>query len=294
MSSSRALAAAQQRRANPPQPPPTTRPGMSIKSNTAFIQNQPQSSRIRGPAYQQPNPQMMQQPSMNPQMMQQQQSQNKLPFSKLSVSDAIGLITLRLGRVEQHLIDSQGDNEGQFNPDSMGIPDNMKLIDNSVLASIINRLDSLEQNPVSGEGAVSLEQLEQLQTELRQTKEMITPTSMRLIDNRVLVTILSRLDALEKNNNSNNVNLEKISYLQNELAQTKDQLSVLTSRFELFVCEVTSRLDTSAQTNQAFTDDSIESSEDVVDPTESTNVAPLDISNLKELVQQELNAESSI
>ena len=36
-------------------------------------------------------------------------SSNGLPFSKLSVSDAIGLVTLRLGRVEQFIIDTQED-----------------------------------------------------------------------------------------------------------------------------------------------------------------------------------------
>ena len=34
-----------------------------------------------------------------------QETSNGLPFTKLTVSDAIGLITLRLGRVEQYLID---------------------------------------------------------------------------------------------------------------------------------------------------------------------------------------------
>ena len=40
-----------------------------------------------------------------PQMLQAQQSNPALPFSKLSISDAIGLVTLRLGRVEQFIID---------------------------------------------------------------------------------------------------------------------------------------------------------------------------------------------
>ena len=47
----------------------------------------------------------------------QQQVQGGLPFSKLSISDAIGLITLRLGRVEQWVIETEHENENE--PHSM-------------------------------------------------------------------------------------------------------------------------------------------------------------------------------
>ena len=36
---------------------------------------------------------------------QQMPQQGGLPFTKLTISDAIGLVTLRLGRVEQFIID---------------------------------------------------------------------------------------------------------------------------------------------------------------------------------------------
>ena len=129
MSSLKALAAAKNRRSGGEQHITSgTRPGTSIASHGAFAQ-QYQGKQPRGV----PMPQQQQQPQVN---------QNGLPFSKLSVSDAIGLITLRLGKVEQFLIDVQ--NDGGFGSET-NIPNNTKLIDNSVLASIVNRLDTLEK-----------------------------------------------------------------------------------------------------------------------------------------------------
>ena len=87
MSSSRSIAAARNRRAGDPvqQQQPPNRPGTSIGSSAAFqTQTQygkkvPQQSQKNDPP-----------PPPNP----------NVPFSKISVSDAIGLITLRLGKVE--------------------------------------------------------------------------------------------------------------------------------------------------------------------------------------------------
>ena len=79
----------------------------------------------------------------------QAQKINKLPFSKLSISDAIGLITLRLGRVEQWVIDTDHENSLK-EQDTLGdsnIPTNSKIVDNSVFASIIHRLEEVEKNP---------------------------------------------------------------------------------------------------------------------------------------------------
>lgn len=121
MSSSRSIAAARNRRSNETSIKPTQqpRPVTSISSQSAFTN---QNMRTQNqPALQKP-------PS------------NGLPFSKLSVSDAIGLVTLRLGRVEQFIIDSQETQGGGGN-----IPENTRIIDNSVLTSMINRIDSLEK-----------------------------------------------------------------------------------------------------------------------------------------------------
>ena len=141
MSSSRALASAQQRRAAGGQQT-TSRPGTSIASQPSFAQ-------------QQRNPRMLQQQQQQINTPPQQQivetQSNGLPFSKLTVSDAIGLITLRLGRVEQFILDSEhSGNDGNDLNSKTNIPENSRLIDNSVLTSIINRLDSLEKKEING------------------------------------------------------------------------------------------------------------------------------------------------
>jgi hypothetical protein len=75
---------------------------------------------------------------------------NGLPFSKLTVSDAVGLITLRLGKVEQNLIDIQnGDGNTTFTSD-----DSTKTLDNSVITTIVNRLDALEKKDIHTQSVI--------------------------------------------------------------------------------------------------------------------------------------------
>lgn len=141
MSSSRSIAAARNRRAGEAPATSQSRPGTSINSQPAFQQRQRQP-----PQQQQPQQQpQQQQPRYTQQQQQQQQKQVPAPTQnvKLSVSDAIGLITLRLGRVEQILIDQQ--HEAAEGSTGFKIPDGTQLFDKSVMNSIINRLDSLEK-----------------------------------------------------------------------------------------------------------------------------------------------------
>ena len=161
-SSSRSIAAARSRRAGESQPPVSGgRPGNSIASHSAFVQQQmppPPSNNVRiakAPMQQQ---------------QQQQQVQGGLPFSKLSVSDAIGLITLRLGRIEQFVMESEND---VLHSKSKGnIPENSKIVDNSVLTTIINRLDSLEKR--EGSNAAVASSVANLEKELKETKDLLS------------------------------------------------------------------------------------------------------------------------
>jgi len=176
MSSLKALAAAKSRRSSGEQHIVSgTRPGTSIGSHAAFApQNQMRQNPVRGG-----------QPNMNQYQQQQQIQQpqnNGLPFSKLTVSDAIGLITLRLGKVEQYLIDVQAEGGGFGNQGESNLPANTKLIDNSVLTSIVNRLDALEKREVAGGGGLQsqiaelsskLETVSKIERELKDTKEML-------------------------------------------------------------------------------------------------------------------------
>ena len=168
MSSSRSIAAARSRRAGESQPPVSgVRPVTSIASHSAFVQQQMP-----------PPPQNNVRVAKAPIKQQQMPQQGASPFTKLSVSDAIGLVTLRLGRVEQFIIDFEnGENEGHH-PNSGGgssIPENSRVVDNSVLTTIINRLDALEKregtNSVASSVANSITSLEK---DLKETKDLLS------------------------------------------------------------------------------------------------------------------------
>jgi len=147
MSSSRSIAAARNRRAG--DPAPTSRPGTSISAQPAFSQQQQQGKRS----------------------VTAQNSTPNVPVTannaKLTISDAIGLITLRLGRVEQIIMEAE--HNGGFSSGS-GIPDNAHLVDKSVINSIVNRLDSLEKKEKESSNN---QQTNKLEAELRDIKDLL-------------------------------------------------------------------------------------------------------------------------
>lgn len=226
--SSRALAAARSRRAGDNNPPPISgnRPITSINSQAAFVGNQslPNNVRVARSMQQQggqrpPRPPQQTQQTQQPHQPAQQyssQSQmsnnensNALPFSKLSISDAIGLITLRLGRVEQWIIDT--DNEEK--PETMGgghIPENHKLVDNSVITSMVNRIDALEKN--KGENVDTTELSEQF-------KRMCEDVNKHTIE-------LAKCT-------------EQVFRFNRELTETKDLLKSFMVKYDMFAEETT-------------------------------------------------------
>ena len=178
-SSSRSIAAARSRRAGESQPPVSGgRPGTSIASHSAFAQQQmppPPSNNVR----------VAKAPPMQQQRQPQQPPTNSLPFSKLSVSDAIGLVTLRLGRVEQFIIDLENGEHAKSG--SSGIPENSKIIDNSVLTTIINRLDALEKRDTSSSSTsssassfASLDQVAKMEKDLKENKDLLSHLIFKL------------------------------------------------------------------------------------------------------------------
>ena len=215
MSGSRSIAAARSRRAGEQANIVSGgRPVTSIASQSAFVQQ---------PYQQQPYQQVNRGGKgniMQQQQMQQQSSpipSNGLPFAKLSVSDAIGLITLRLGRVEQFMIDTESEGGISSNNSNINLPENSKIIDNSVLISIVNRLDSLEKKE---QQLVTLDKVAQLQNELTNTKEILfklnsqletymKETSERFTDFELGISEIEKViyvdnDLYKSNNNTDN------------------------------------------------------------------------------------------
>lgn len=223
--SSRSLLAARARRAgeNPP-PVSGNRPGTSIGSHAAFAP-QPQGYQTNMP---QPPPNVRVAKGQPVQQQQQQQAQqqqrgpsqstNSMPFTKLSVSDAIGLITLRLGRVEQWIIETDHENEvNGSNGGSVpsGLPENSRIVDNSILSSIINRLEAVEKIP--GSTSASSE----LSNSVTKLTEQLTKMGEDVIKHTMEIS---------KHN-------EQMFRYNRELTETKDILKTFMIRYDGFVKE---------------------------------------------------------
>lgn len=149
MSSSRSIAAARNRRAGDSglqAKMPSKQPVTSISSQRAFLQN-PDNNNVTNTNV--------------------SATKNGLPFSKLTVSDAVGLITLRLGKVEQYLIDMQNnDNTTMTSSSKSGI-------DNSVLTTIINRLDALEKKEINNPVQESIKSLTREIASIKQSIQLL-------------------------------------------------------------------------------------------------------------------------
>jgi uncharacterized coiled-coil protein SlyX len=170
MSSSRSIAAARNRRAGgePPQIS-RTRPNTSIASQAAFSQQPMQQNRKMAP-------------NNAPRQLQQ--------TNKISISDAIGLITIRLGRVEQYIQDSHEKGDVGFSGS-----ENLQLIDKDVIHSLTERIYSLENKPssqpvnvtqITNQIAVLEKELNNLKSFLdgytKKTDDFITETEQRFTD----------------------------------------------------------------------------------------------------------------
>jgi hypothetical protein len=72
---------------------------------------------------------------------QQQETTSQNP--KISISDAIGLISLRLGRVETFMYTIN--HEGLPSSENLSLGENDRIVDDEVFRSIVSRLDALEK-----------------------------------------------------------------------------------------------------------------------------------------------------
>ena len=253
--SSRALAAARAKRAGEQAPPVSgNRPITSIGSQAAFANMPPPPNNVRVARSMQPmqqninqqQQQQMRQQSYPPQYNQFQQQQqtsyqstqlqnlsqhnstnsNGLPFSKLSISDAIGLITLRLGRVEQWIIETDHENNSTNKSNvNNNIPDNHKIIDNSVLSTIISRIDSLEKNSITNNinnnENVNLEQFNKLTEDIKILNEQFKKMN----------------DDINKHTIEISKNTEQVFKFNRELTETKDILKSFMIKYDQFAEE---------------------------------------------------------
>jgi hypothetical protein len=228
---------------------------------------------------------------------------------KLSISDAIGLITLRLGRVEQ-LVQTI-----QTNPnDPTSIPEdngNNVLVDKQVFDNIVKRLDTLEKQKVSlAPGLTPPQALAQAQAQT-QAQTLNAATLSQLVSIQKYDTFVKDVaKEFKEMKELIAVKPSATSALTNEIAELKEMLLKL----QTFTMETNSKL-----VNMIFSDSAqfeiLESEEkedehegEVIDDFNmkffgSVNVSDSDSNiielsqggfNLKELIQQELQSESVV
>jgi hypothetical protein len=175
MSSSRSIAAARQRRGVESAPPIKNN---SYASNSASKDNFNNNQQSR-PNYRTTKSNIYQDNNATSNM-----NNNANQVSKLSVSDAFALVTLRLGRVELIInkLQSEGILDANNNVNSENIGNNNNF-DDTILQNIITRLDGLDKKTVSNDLNQKLQsQYNVLSEDVKQTKEMMMKLQSYMIE----------------------------------------------------------------------------------------------------------------
>jgi len=278
MSANRSVQAAQRRRAGAPEPvAPGRGPQPSINSSQMFT-GQPQHPANGRLAGQQAQLQQQQIQQQRQQQMQQQGGADS-GVSKISIAQAITLITLRLGKAELQLYElahqiAEGGVGHQFSSGAEG-NEGMVLIDQNLIDSIMSRLESLEKrstpNAVGGGSSTEV-------TLLKQQFEAIKPS---IAQNTKVTT------ALTKEQKEHKILVEGLRF---EMANTKDLLTALQAMSmdnSQKIFQIMSGEEVIAQD-----DDNLNEDLDLEDDLESEEVDGLEVTgnSLKGLIEQELNA----
>ena len=193
MSSARSNAAARQRRAGEPPTNNQVRqgPNQSIASASAFQQ----SSFNR-----------------NTGVNSQDKSLKIAPKNKISVSDAIGLLSLRLGKLEMQFA------EQDETISSSNLPDNTIVVDNSVLNNIVSRIDSIEKKD-------SNMLITKLTNEFRDIKDMLLLQNIKF--EKYIVVNDKRLEEIENKfiefENVSNQKIKSCEIVSNKLNDNEDE-----------------------------------------------------------------------
>ena len=165
----------------------------------------------------------MAQQNMRPgssQQQQQQQQQQPQMNPRLSISDAIALITLRLGRVENLIqnmpVDSPSGSGLDFQQD-----ENMRMIDVTVFENIVSRLDNLEKGQKTVSDTQSKQQQQQLQQHTQYQQQINSLKLSTATQSHTIVDTKSE-ETISKLNDS-------VDVLKAEIVQVKDLLMKLQS-----------------------------------------------------------------
>ena len=179
MSANRSVQAAQRRRAGPPEPqmPGRAGPQPSINSSQMF------SGQSQGQGQGQGRSSQLNRSVSQTSSGQKGEGINSI--NKMTVTQAITLITLRLGAIEKKMITDTMNGSSSTSGISLEGQENMVLIDRSVIESITNRLESLERRSSTTSGsspelALIKQQMDTFRQSIVQTKGTVSKENKEL------------------------------------------------------------------------------------------------------------------
>lgn len=289
MSGNRSVQAAQRRRAGPTSDSNSNSnkiPQTSINSAQIFAnQSRTTSSRLGG-----------QQENMQQQQNQSQvQGNDKLSsVSKMTIPQAITLITLRLGSVESKMMQM---NENISSNNMSGISDGEGLnIESAVFQSMVSRLESLEKRSVSTSGGASTPELNSLKQQFDTLKQAVIQTkgsNNSLVKENILLKsqieelklqileMTDSVDTLRKLTYENCQNLLNISISSSEYSSNFDEKNMII--IDNFDEESKNEI---KQENQSEENDNDELSDNQSYDNDQNNIIGTD---LKKLIESELS-----
>lgn len=272
MSANRSVQAAQRRRAGPPEPAaPGRGPQPSINSSQMFASQS--NTNVRSGA----NGRLAGQQAISQQQQQQQQANNKndgvTGISKMTVPQAITLITLRLGSLETKVMNLEH-NGVSNNVQNISIDgqENMVLIDNSVIQSITSRLESLEKRSSGSSNSGP---------EVNLLKQQFETLKQSIIQSKGVSS------SLVKENKDLKSNLDN---LKQELSETKELLAAL-QNLTMDNSQKIMDMTMNGDFNQMYDDMPYEEQTDINGTSNIDDTTEIVGTNLKELIESEINAE---
>lgn len=285
MSANRSVAAAQRRRAGPPEPaPPGRGPQPSINSSQMFGNQQRSGTagqnipngRLAGQHAAMSQKQMM---SQKQQELYQEPQSGLNGINKMTIAQAITLITLRLGKVETQLFNTGSQPGYSMNS---GDDDNV-LVDKNVITSLISRIDVLEKKQGTTTSGTSSQDINILKQQFETIKPLVIHSKT-----------------------SSAVFKQHIEALKTELAETKELVVALQNLTmdnsnkiiafnSIFNSDASETFMDNSEVNDEFSEQLVfDQSQLVVDDStetvEQTDNNGTSFTNLKELIEQELNA----
>lgn len=266
MSQNRAVQAAQRRRAGGPEPAaPGRGPQPSINSSQMFAQGQQQqvrpgtSGRLAGQQAQLQQQQMQQQMH---QQMQEPKDQGLASVNRMTLAQAITLITLRLGKVETHL--HEQDQSHFANPG----------LDSGIIDVIMSRLEALEsQGPSTATSNAASSASNVSSLEVSALKQNIEVLKTAVSQSKSSITVLTNEHKALKN---------EVEALKSELAA----LQSMTMENNQQIMQLSLAVDLDPELNLEEASDGEETNDD--DDVTDTNTSEIVGTDLKELIEKEL------